>query len=66
MAQSSKGTQFIAARIGGDALAMADLLEQLAARDARIARLEAVLTPAQRGRLHKEAATSPTRPGDEE
>lgn len=56
----SKGAQFLAARIGQDALAMAELLQASEAKDARIAELEAVLKslsdsdrPKQREKLKK-------------
>lgn len=38
-----KGAQFLAARVGQDALTIAELLEQAAAKDARITELEAQL-----------------------
>jgi hypothetical protein len=49
---ASKAAQFLGQRIGQDALTIAELIEQGAAKDARIAELEAVLTPKQRERLN--------------
>lgn len=46
-----KGAAFLGQRIGQDALTIAELVEQVAAKDARIAELETVLTPRQRERL---------------
>ena len=48
---ASKGAQFLGHRIGQDALAIAELIAQGEAKDARIAELEALLTPKQRERL---------------
>ncbi|MBI2741765.1 MAG: hypothetical protein HYX38_35190 [Rhodospirillales bacterium] len=48
---SGKGAAFLGQRIGQDALTIAELVEQVAAKDARIAELEAVLTPRQREHL---------------
>ena len=48
---AGKGAQFLGQRIGQDALVIAELVEQVAARDARIAELEAMLTPRRRGQL---------------
>ncbi len=48
---AGKGAQFLGQRIGQDALTIAELVEQVTAKDARIAELEAVLTPKQRERL---------------
>jgi hypothetical protein len=47
----SKGAQFLGQRIGQDALAIAELIAQGEAKDARIAELEAALTAKQRERL---------------
>lgn len=41
-----KASTFLASRIGQDALTIADLLQQLAAKDKRIAELEAEAKPA--------------------
>ena len=49
--EASKGAQFLGQRIGQDALTIAELIEQGVAKDARIAELEALLTPKQRERL---------------
>ena len=48
---ASKGARFLGRRIGQDALTIAELIEQCAAKDARIAELQAVLTPRQRETL---------------
>lgn len=55
MSAQNKGAQFLGQRIGQDALTIAELIAQGEAKDARIAELEAVLTPKQRERLAKEA-----------
>ena len=47
----NKGVQFLAQRIGQDALALAELIALGEAKDARIAEVEALLTPKQRERL---------------
>ncbi|MBY0317911.1 MAG: hypothetical protein K2X72_04250 [Reyranella sp.] len=51
MSAQNKGAQFLGQRIGQDALTIAELIAQGEAKDARIAELEAVLTPKQRERL---------------
>jgi uncharacterized small protein (DUF1192 family) len=48
---AGKGAQFLGQRIGQDALTIAELIERCVAKDARIAELEAVLTPKQHERL---------------
>ncbi len=55
MSAQNKGAQFLGQRIGQDALTIAELIAQGEAKDARIAELEAVLTPKQRERLAKDA-----------
>jgi hypothetical protein len=50
-ATQNKGAHFLGQRIGQDALTIAELIAEGEARDARIAELEAVLTPKQRERL---------------
>lgn len=55
MSAQNKGAQFLGQRIGQDVLTIAELIAQGEAKDARIAELEAVLTPKQRERLAKEA-----------
>jgi uncharacterized small protein (DUF1192 family) len=49
----NKGAQFLSSRIGSDALTIAELVEQIALKDARIAALEAVLTEKQKAKLAK-------------
>ena len=51
----SRSAQFLGQRIGQDALTIAELIAQGEAKDARIAELEAVLTPKQRERLKARA-----------
>jgi hypothetical protein len=47
----SKDARFLGQRIGQDALTIAELIAHCEAKDARIAELEAMLTPKQRERL---------------
>lgn len=56
----SRSAQFLGQRIGQDALTIAELIAQGEAKDARIAELEAVLTPKQRERLHASKPMTPT------
>ena len=60
MPAQSNGAQFLGQRIGQDALTIAELIAQAEAKDARIAELEAVLTPKQRERLHANKPKTPT------
>lgn len=50
---AGKGADFLARRVGADAIVIAELMEQIDAKDARIAQLEALLTPKQREKLDR-------------